>query len=189
MAMKPRLCFYVLAAGMLAAGCASAPSPYQYLENWLIREDPVRRFTSHADLIYLQNDLYVDMQMLSAMNLHAKAEVGNGRFNGVARVFSPLVATREDLEMAFDWYFKHYHDEGWPFVFIGEGVGGALLCEYEANHAEELREKGLIASYYTDSSASGFVTDDMVNEIKDAIMRVRYRNQWGREMPEGMLKR
>ena len=177
----------MLAAAAFAAGCASSPEPYHYLENWLIRDDPVRQFTTHSDLIYLQGELYGDMHKVPSMSLHAKSEVGNGRLNGVARVFSPLVATPKDLEMALDWYFRHYHSKGWPFVFVGEGAGGKLLKDYEAAHAAELKKQGLVTSYYTDSSEPGFVTDEMIHEIKNEVMRVRYRQQWGREMPEGML--
>jgi len=89
--------------------------------------------------------------------------------------------------MALDWYFRHYHSKGWPFVFVGEGAGGKLLKDYEAAHAAELKKQGLVTSYYTDSSEPGFVTDEMIHEIKNEVMRVRYRQQWGREMPEGML--
>lgn len=177
----------MLAAAAFAAGCASAPEPYHYLENWLIRDDPVRQFTTHADLIYLQGELYEDMHKVPSMSLHAKTEVGNGRLNGVARVFSPLVATPKDIEQALDWYFRHYHSKGWPIVFVGEGAGGKLLKDYEAAHAEDLKKLGLVASYYTDSSELGFVTDEMIHEIKNEVMRARYRQQWGREMPEGML--
>jgi len=186
--MKYKLCLCVLAVAAIAAGCSTTLPPYHYLENWLIREDPVRPFTTHADLIYLQNDLYVDMQNLTLMNHHAKEAVGNGKFTGLARVFSPLVATQEDLEDALDWYFSHYHGKEWPVVFIGEGEGGRLLKAYENAHAKLLAKQGLVASFYTDSAEEGFVTDAMVRDIKNSVLRYRYLKQWGREMPDGMLE-
>ena len=84
--------FLIVAAFVVLSGCQSM-SPYDYLENWLIREDPVRAFVVPADIIYVQGDLYTKMSNVSMMFDYAKTEVGNGRFNGLARVFSPLVAT------------------------------------------------------------------------------------------------
>jgi len=177
-----------IVASALLSGCFSVKSPYDYVENWLIREDPARTFAIHSDLIYVQGRLYVDMKELSEMSSYAKSEVGRGRFNGVARVFSPLIANDKDLEDALDWYFSHHHEKNRPFSFIGEGEGGALLKAYEEKNAEKLRKKGLIISYYTETSRKGFVNDSMVREIRRAITRARYRAQWRREMPEDMLK-
>jgi hypothetical protein len=87
-----------------------------------------------------------------------------------------------------DWYFWH-SDSGRPFVFIGEGEGGALLKAYEESNSDDLKEKGLVASFYTEVSNEGFVKDWMVREVRDAVSRRRYRMQWGREMPDSMLKR
>ena len=86
-----RRCAIAIAAAALLAGCWTK-SPYDYVENWLIREDPARPFAIHADLIYVQSELYLDMKALPAMHSYAKSEVGYGRFKGVARVFSPLIA-------------------------------------------------------------------------------------------------
>ena len=43
-------------------------------------------------------------------------------------------------------------------------------------------------SFYTDEYRKGFVTDEMVREIKIAISRARFRKSWDREMPDGMLE-
>ena len=183
-----KLAMSFAALALFAAGCFSTRSPYDYVENWLIREDPVRAFAVSSDVIYLHGDLYVDMRAIPSMVSYAKAEVGNGRFSGVARVFAPLVASEDDLEAALDWYFRYHHEDCRPFSFIGEGEGGALLKAYEEKNGERLRKKGLVASYYTDTTRKGFVNDSMVREIRCAVIRARYRAQWGREMPEGMLK-
>lgn len=172
----------------LLAGCVST-SPYDHVDNWLIREDPVRPFFIHADVIYIQGDLYVDMNNVAHMNSYAKRAVGNGRFYGVARVFSPLVATHEDVEMAVEWYLSHHQGGDRPFVFIGEGEGGAMLRAYEAKNAERLAKRGLVASYYSDLQDRGFVTEGMVREIRNAVERARYRAQWGRDMPRGSFPR
>ena len=183
-----RLAILLAALALFAVGCFSFRSPYDYVENWLIREDPVRAFAINSDVIYLQGDLYVDMKALPAMSSYAKSEVGNGRFNGVARVFAPLIADENDLEAALDWYFRYHHEKNRPFSFIGEGKGGALLKAYEEKNVERLRNKGLVMSYYTETTRKGFVNDSMVREIRRAVIRARYRAQWGREMPEDMLK-
>lgn len=176
-----------LAVPALVAGCLSAKSPYDYAENWLMREGAVRTFTVGSDLIYVQDRLYLSMNDIPFMSAHAMSEVGNGRFRGIARVFSPLVSCEEDLAKALDWYLSRHHGGNRPFSFIGEGRGGAFLKAYEQKNAEFLRKKGLIASYYCDEAREGFVTDEMVREIKTAVLRVRYRAQWGRDMPDGML--
>ena len=177
-----------IVAPALIAGCMSSKSPYDYAENWLMREGAVRTFTVGSDLIYIQDRLYLSMNDIPSMNSYAMSEVGNGRFRGIARVFSPLVSCEEDLEKALDWYFRHQHGGRRLFSFIGEGRGGALLKAYEEKNAEALKKKGLLVSYYSDEARSGFVTDAMAREIKNAVSRARYRAQWGREMPDGMLK-
>ena len=46
---------------------------------------------------------------------------------------------------------------------------------------------GLVASYYTDTYRKGFVTSQMVEEIRRAVARARFKAIWGKDMPEGML--
>ena len=177
----------VAAAVALLAGCRH--SPYDYAENWLIREEAVRPFAVQADVIYLQGFLYTNIAALAEMNSYANSEVGRGRFNGVARVFSPLVAGSDDLELAMEWYFSHGHSGNRPFVFIGEGECGALLKEYEEANSEGLKQKGLVLSCYTENSHEGFVKDWIVRDVRDALTRRRYRDQWGRDMPSNMIGR
>ncbi len=179
--------FLAYAALALVAGC-SHMSPYDYLENWLIREDPVRPFAVPADVIYIQGELYADIGKLSSMTSYARSEVGKGRLDGIARVFAPLVASYEDIEKAVDWYFDHHYSDGRCIVFIGEGYGGSILKTYQENNSEMLREKGLVASFYSPDARQGFVTDSMVRSIQNAVNRARYRRQWGKEMPYGMLE-
>ena len=170
----------------ILSGCRR--SPYDYRENWVIREDAVRPFSISADVIYLQDKLYVDMASVPTMTTYARAEVGDPRFTGIARVFSPLVANADDLEKAIDWYLSNHHDDNRPFAFIGEGEGGALLKAYEDENRDKLKKKGLLLSFYSEKTEKGFVTDFMVLKLKNAVSQRRYLNQWGREMPMGMLK-
>ena len=76
----------------------------------MIREDAVRQFSVYADVIYLPSALYTNVANLAEMATYALDEVGRGRFNGVARVFSPLVANADDVENAVDWYFSLRHE-------------------------------------------------------------------------------
>ena len=184
--MMKRLAPVVLIAAFLA-GCVSS-SPYDYMENWLIREDPVRTFVVPSDLFYVQSSLYSNVAHVPLMHSYAQTEVGQGRFSRIARVFSPLVANSDDLEKALDWYFRYHHEKGRPFSFIGEGEGGALLQAYERENEEKLKSMGLVASFYTDHARKGFVTQDTVRQIKEAVAKARYRAVWGRDAPEGMLK-
>ena len=178
----PRLLFPVLA---LLAGCVSR-SPYDYMENWILRDSAVRPFAVAADVIYLQDKLYDDMKSIPATNYRAKQEVGKGRFDGLARVYAPLVMNADDLELAMKWYFRHREGDR-PFVFIGEGAAGALLKAYEAENLKSLQGDGLVANFYSEIENGPFVTDAMVAEIRRAILRSRYRDTWGREIPEGLL--
>ena len=177
----------ILAMAATLVGCITPKSPYDYLENWFIREDAVRPFAVSADIFYVPGDLYTSTAKLAPMNFYVQSEVGRGRFKGVARVFAPLIASEDDLKFAFHWYLMGHHDKRKrPFIFIGEGKGGALLRKYEQEHDGILKERGLVASFYTDDARKGFVTAEMVREIKKAIERARYKAIWGREMPEGM---
>ena len=173
-------------AAAILSGCRK--SPYDYMENWVIREDAARPFAISADVFYLQDKLYVDMASVPAMTTYARAEVGEPRFTGVARVFSPLVANADDLEKAIDWYLSKHHDGDRPFAFIGEGEGGELLRAYEEENEDKLKKKGLVLSFYSEKTEKGFVTDFMVLKLKNAVIQKRYQSQWGREMPVGMLK-
>ena len=181
-----RICALALLTLPLA-GCFSHTSPYDYVENWLVREDPVRTFVIHADVIYVQSELYTKLADVQKMQDHVRLEVGKDKFGGIARVFSPLIASPEDMEAALKWYFRYHHKKDRSFIFIGEGEGGSLLQEYEQEHADELREKGLVASYYCDEHKRGFVTQEMVDEIREAVARARFRHIWGKDMPDGML--
>lgn len=183
---RARICSLALLALPLA-GCFSHTSPYDYVENWLVRDDPIRTFVIHADVIYVQSELYTKLADVQKMQDHVRLEVGKDKFGGLARVFSPLVASPEDMEAALKWYFKYHHKKNRSFIFIGEGEGGSLLREYEEKNADELRDKGLVASYYCDEHKRGFVTQEMVEEIREAIARARFRHVWGKDMPEGML--
>ena len=169
-----------------AAGCFGTKSPYDYAENWVIREDPVRAFAVPSDVFYVQSLLYTNAAIVTHIYAHANNEVGNGKFSGVARAFAPLVATPDDLEKALAWYFRYHHEGNRPFVFIGEGDGGAMLKAYEEKNYGSLKKKGLVASFYQEIPDSGFVTEEMVKKIKLAVARARYKNVWWREMPDTM---
>jgi len=179
----------LLFAAAVLAGCLSSGSPYDYIENWLVREDAVRPFVVPADVIFVQDPLYVDVNALPVMLSRARDMVGRGRFHGVARVFSPLVANEDDVKKAVDWYIGHHGGRGRPFVFVGEGAGGALLKSYEEKNRDWLDRNGLAASYYSEAANVDFVTDDMVLDIRNVAAALRYRQQWGRDMPVGMLER
>ena len=179
---------FVLALAVALAGCITPKSPYDNIENWLIREDPIRPFAVPADIFYVQGDLYTSTAKLAPINSYVQSEVGKGRFKGIARVFAPLIASEDDLQRAFQWYMRgHHYKKRRPLIFIGEGKGGALLQKFEIEHDGILKDRGLVASFYTDAARKGFVNADMVRKIKDAIARVRYKATWGREMPDGML--
>ena len=177
MKIRPPETVKILALSLLALaalpGCRSS-STFEYAESWLIREDPIRPFAVPSDLIYIQDELYDDMAKLQTMAHYAQTQVGNGRFNGVARVFSPLVETEADVENALKWYFRYHHSKDRPFFFLGEGRGGALLEKYETLHAEDLAKAGLAGSRYSKTPDAGFVNDELVKAVRDEIQKARY---------------
>ena len=174
----------ILLVAALMSGCKS---PYDYMENWLIREDAVRPFSVPVDIIYVQDQLYDSMNALPEMQSIAMDAVGRGKFDGFARVFSPLVASEDDVENAVEWYLKHHNSSGRPFAFIGEGEGGAFLKAYSEKNDDWLEKKGLVASFFDSLPDKDFVSEEMIRAIRNRASAVRYRRQWGREMPEGML--
>ena len=165
-----------------AAVVSGCRSPYDHMENWLIREDAVRPFSVPVDIIYVQDRLFFSMDSLPEMNVYALDALGRGRLDGIARVFSPLVASEEDVEKAVKWYLKHHNSKKRPFAFIGEGEGGSLLKSYAENNAGSLADKGLVASFYSEIPDKGFVSDEMIRTIRIRAAEVRYRRQWGREI-------
>ena len=174
----------ILLVAALMSGCKS---PYDYMENWLIREDAVRPFAVPVDVIYVQDQLYVDLTALPKMQSTALDAVGRGKLDGFARVFSPLVASVDDVDKAVWWYLKHHNGSGRPFALIGEGEGGSLMKAYAEKNADWLEKKGLVASFFVSLPDKDFVSEEMIRAIRNRAAGVRYRRQWGREMPEGML--
>ena len=169
-------------AASAISGCFLVPSTYDHAECWLMREDAILAFSVPADVFYVQSRLCTNEANIPLMSSYVRSEVGNGRFSGFARVFSPLVYNAEDLERAVSWYFWHAHEGKRPFVFIGEGEGGKLLQEYEKQNIGELKKMGFVTSFYTETAYKGFVTAETVKKIKDELARVKYKNIWGREM-------
>ena len=184
--MKNSIAF--LFAASIVSGCLWSKSPYDYMENWLLREDAVRPFSVPVDVIYVQDQLYVSANELPHMQAIAMDAVGRGKFGGFARVFSPLVANEDDVELAVEWYLDHHNSSCRPFAFIGEGQGGALLKAYSEDNASWLEGKGLVASFFTDEPYKEFVDAEMLRTIKNRAAAVRYKRQWGREMPRGMFE-
>ena len=70
---------------------------------------------------------------------------------------------------------------------IGEGEGGAFLKAYSEKNDDWLEKKGLVASFFVSLPDKDFVSEEMIRAIRNRAAGVRYRRQWGREMPEGML--
>ncbi len=184
--MLARRAFLPVLLAAALAGCKSH-SPYRYADNWLIYEAATRPFAVPADVIYVQDALYHNIANGSLMFSYAQSEVGNGKFNGVARVFSPLIANEEDVAHAIKWYLMYFHQRKRPFFFIGEGEGGKLLKQYEQDHESSLKSFGLAGSFYSDVGHKGFVTTDMVKKIKSITEHVRFRATWKREMTEELV--
>ena len=184
--MRTRSAFLLLLLAAAVAGCRSHSS-HRYSENWLIYEAATRPFAVPADVLYVQGALYHNIANGPLMYSYALSEVGRGKFNGVARVFSPLIANEGDVASAIKWYLMHCHQRKRPFFLIGEGEGGKLLRQYEQDHQGSLKALGLAGSFYSEVGHKGFVTSDMVKKIKSITEHVRFRATWGREMTEELV--
>ena len=116
--------------------------------------------------------------------------IGGGHsFEGIARVFAPLVSCLDDVEMAVTWYVKHHNTTRRPFVLIGEGQGGELLKTFAEENREWLVGKGFVASFYSKTPDPHFVSDEMIRMIKIRSAGARYQREWGRVVPEGLLEK
>ena len=95
----------VTLSGLFCVGCASTPSPYFYVKNWVIRENAVPSYFAEYDLIFIypriarSGDRLPDLpaDRLTLSYAHDFAEyLTQEAFGKKVRVFAPVVHRTED---------------------------------------------------------------------------------------------
>ena len=166
--------FYLLTAATVIltfAGCSST-SPYDYGNNWLIRENDIPQYYSKFDLFYIgkapagYGDTH-DIQF-NWTKTHTNDIFGRG-----VRVFAPEIQNpdAENVSAALEYYLDHFHTPGHPFVLLAEGKAADLLYAAMQKTDGITVKNGFIAAYLPDmqpKTAEEIADDFYWNEIKAA---------------------
>lgn len=140
-----------LGALCLLVGCTTAVSPYDYADNWLIRENDIPQYHSSFDLFYI-GDIpagYGDSRRdrFNWVRTHT-----NDVFGDRVRVFAPQISDpdAEKTAAALQYYLDHFHREGHPFVLLAEGKFADLLYQAMRKVDGLSVENGFVAAYLPD---------------------------------------
>lgn len=135
---------------LLFCGCSSL-SPYDYADNWLIRENDIPQYYSQFDLFYIGKAPagYGDTHEIQFnwTKTHTNDIFGRG-----VRVFAPKinVPTAENLSAALKYYLNNFHQPGHPFVLLAEGKAADLLYGAMQKTDDITTKNGFIAAYLPD---------------------------------------
>ena len=132
------------------SGCSSV-SPYDYADNWLIRENDIPQYYSKFDLFYIgkapsgYGDTH-DIQF-NWTKTHTNDIFGRG-----VRVFAPKIKTPDakNVAEALQYYIDSFHKEGHPFVLLAEGKAADLLYAAMQKVSKLEVKNGFIAAYLPD---------------------------------------
>ena len=165
-------CLIAAAAVLLIGGCAT--SPYEYGDNWLIRENDIPQFYSKFDLFYIgkapasYGDTH-DIQF-NWTKTHTNDVFGRG-----VRVFAPKIQTPDvdNVAEALEFFLDNFHDNGHPFVLLAEGQAADLLYQAMQKVSGITVKNGFIAAYLPDMKpksarqiAKDFYWDDLTAAAK-----------------------
>ena len=148
--MKRIICVcIVFCVVLLVSGCAT--SPYEYGNNWLIRENDIPQYYSKFDLFYIgkapagYGDTH-DIQF-NWTKTHTNDVFGRG-----IRVFAPEIQnpTVDNVREALEFYLEKFHAPGHPFVLMAEGKAADLLYEVMQKTSDITIKNGFIAAYLPD---------------------------------------
>ena len=153
--------FSAMLALLSFCGCSTA-SPYDYADNWLIRENDIPQYYSQFDLFYLgkapaeYGDTH-DIQF-NWTKTHTNDIFGRG-----VRVFAPEIQSPDvkSVAEALQYYLDRFHREGHPFVLLAEGPNADLLYAAMQEVSGITVKNGFIAAYLPD------MTPKTVRQIAD----------------------
>ncbi|MBR1966061.1 MAG: DUF3089 domain-containing protein [Lentisphaeria bacterium] len=170
--MKKYISFcFAVAAFWAMFGCVST-SPYDYGDNWLIRENDIPQYFSKFDLFYIgkapkgYGDTH-DIQF-NWTKTHTNDIFGRG-----VRVFAPEIDNLnvENVSDALEYYIDNFHVSGHPFVLLAEGKAADLLYEAMRRVNGITVKNGFIAAYLPDmqpKTAEEIADDFYWNDLKAA---------------------
>ena len=170
--MKKIFYGFIAFAGILLIGGCSSVSPYEYGNNWLIRENDIPQYYSKFDLFYIgkapagYGDTH-DIQF-NWTKTHTNDIFGRG-----VRVFAPEIRKPdvENVAAALEFYLKNFHVPGHPFVLLAEGKAADLLYAAMKKTRGITVKNGFIAAYLPDmqpKSAMQIANDFYWEKIKAA---------------------
>lgn len=150
--MKKNL--YLFAAAfilLLFCGCAS---PYDYADNWLIRENDIPQYYSQFDLFYI-GKAPADYGDTHDIQFNWTKTHTNDIFGRGVRVFAPKIKNpdAENVADALKYYLSSFHQSGHPFVLLAEGKAADLLYAAMEKVSGLTVSNGFIAAYLPDMTA------------------------------------
>jgi hypothetical protein len=161
--MNKVLCLFAAAFALLSFSGCSTVSPYDYADNWLIRENDIPQYYSQFDLFYIgkapagYGDTH-DIQF-NWTKTHTNDIFGRG-----VRVFAPKIHTpnKENVAEALQYYMDTFHKDGHPFVLLAEGNAADLLYAAMRKVSGITVKNGFIAAYLPDMmpKTSAQIADD-----------------------------
>lgn len=140
----------VMAVLFACCGCTSL-SPYDYAENWLIRENDIPKYYSTFDLFYI-GKVPADYGDTHEIQFNWTKTHTNDIFGRGVRVFAPNFHKLEVqyVRDALQYYLEHFHTEGHPFVLLAEGKDADLLYEAMQEVSGLTAQNGFVAAYLPD---------------------------------------
>ena len=149
--MKKTLFLFAAVFALLClCGCFSA-SPYDYADNWLIRENDIPQYYSRFDLFYIGKAPagYGDTHDIQFNWTHTHT---NDIFGRGVRVFAPKIKTPDvdNVADALQYYMDSFHKSGHPFVLLAEGKAADLLYAAMQKVSGMTVKNGFIAAYLPD---------------------------------------
>ena len=160
---------FLLAAAFTVLSFCGCQSPYDYADNWLIRENDIPQYYSKFDLFYIgkapagYGDTH-DVQF-NWTKTHTNDIFGRG-----VRVFAPKIKNPDtkNVAEALQYYLNNFHESGHPFVLLAEGKAADLLyAAMQKSYGLTVRN-GFIAAYLPDMTpktaeeiADDFYWDDL----------------------------
>ena len=159
---------------LIFTGCSSV-SPYDFGDNWLIRENDMPQFFSKFDLFYI-GKAPADYGDTHDIQFNWTKTHTNDIFGKKVRVFAPEIQEPDvkNVTAALEYYLENFHAPGHPFVLLAEGKAADLLYAAMKKVDGLTVENGFIAAYLPDMQpktaaqiANDFYWDDLKAAARD----------------------
>ena len=156
---------------LIFTGCSSV-SPYDFGDNWLIRENDMPQFFSKFDLFYI-GKAPADYGDTHDIQFNWTKTHTNDIFGKKVRVFAPEIQEPDvkNVTAALEYYLENFHAPGHPFVLLAEGKAADLLYAAMKKVDGLTVENGFIAAYLPDmqpKTAAQIADDFSWDDLKAA---------------------